>query len=176
MVDLTRGMRPQLNLSALVIFTMQLPLSAHSYSHYYNHILYEIQIQIQYVSMRVVCVCACVCWCLYCVHLITNFCCRLLSETLTSSSSSSFRVSHSHSRFSVGFFALLLFQYAIYKQTNIPTHIIHIHTYIQTYIRTYICRYMCKYLWVATYVHMRCSLGAQSLGCSGMWRSQQLFC
>lgn len=136
MVDLTRGMRPQLNLSALVIFTMQLPLSAHSYSHYYNHILYEIQIQIQYVSMRVVCVCACVCWCLYCVHLITNFCCRLLSETLTSSSSSSFRVSHSHSRFSVGFFALLLFQYAIYKQTNIRTHTSY--TYIHTDIHTHI--------------------------------------
>lgn len=133
MVDLTRGMRPQLNLNALVIFTMQLPLSAHSHSHYYDHILYEIQIQIHAGS-----VCVCVCWCLYCVHLITNFCCRLLSETLTSSSlpSSSFRVSHSHSRFSVGFFALLLFQYAIYKQTNIRTHNAYKHT--DTYIHTYV--------------------------------------
>lgn len=133
MVDLTRGMRPQLNLNALVIFTMQLPLSAHSHSHYYDHILYEIQIQ--YVSMRVVCVC---------VHLITNFCCRLLSETLTSSSSSSsFRVSHSHSRFSVGFFALLLFQYAIYKQTNIRTHTSCGYTYmIHMYIGT--CVSICE--------------------------------
>lgn len=70
MVDLTRGMRPQLNLSALVIFTMQLPLSAHSYSHYYNHILYEIQIQIQYVSMRVGCVCVHACVGVYTVYIL----------------------------------------------------------------------------------------------------------
>lgn len=161
MVDLTRGMRPQLNLNALVIFTMQLPLSAHSHSHYYDHILYEIQIQ--YVSMRVVCVC---------VHLITNFCCRLLSETLTSTSSSSssafrIRIHVFQSDFSPYYYFNMRYTS---KQTYVHTH----HVCIS--IHTYVHRYMCKYLWVATYVHMRCSLGAQSLGCSGMWRSQQLFC
>lgn len=129
MVDLTRGMRPQLNLNALVIFTMQLPLSAHSHSHYYDHILYEIQIQ--YVSMRVV----------Y-VHLITNFCCRLLSETLTSTSSSSssafrIRIHVFQSDFSPYYYFNMRYTS---KQTYVHTH----HVCIS--IHTYVHRYMCKYL------------------------------
>lgn len=175
MVDLTRGMRPQLNLSALVIFTMQLPLSAHSYSHYYNHILYEIQIQIQYVSMRVVCVCA---------RVLVSILCTSYNKFLLSTAVWDFDVvvrrRHFAFRIRIHVFQSDFSPYYYFnmrytsKQTYVHTQ--HTHTYRQTYIRTYICRYMCKYMWVATYVHMRCSLGAQSLGCSGMWRSQQLFC
>ena len=91
-VDLMRGMRPKLNLK----YSFHIYNATSLFQRMITSIFYQIQSTQSCTQMQVhkyVCLYIC-----KNIHVITNFCCRLLSETLTSSSS--FRVSHSRFFFS----------------------------------------------------------------------------